>query len=73
MIRFFLEIHVSTRVVTTDCLPLTNLILVKGCTNPGSLNFLTVAHDIFSIILLFILAYKTMCHSTCKGQKGPPY
>ena len=39
-----------TRVVTSSCLPVTNLILVQGCTKLGPVNFLAVAHNIFSII-----------------------
>ena len=51
--QFFLGIRVRTRVVTSFCLPVTNVILVQGCENPGPVNFLTMAHDIFSIVLLF--------------------
>ena len=51
---FFFLIRVRTRVVTSFCLPVTNLILVQGCTKPGPVNFLTVAHNIFSIITDFV-------------------
>jgi hypothetical protein len=35
----YLVIRVRTRVVTSFCLPVTNVILVQGCTKPGSVNF----------------------------------
>ena len=34
----YLFIRVRTRVVTSFCLPVTNLILVQGCTKPGPIN-----------------------------------
>jgi hypothetical protein len=68
--QFFEEFMCRTRVVTSYCLPVTNLILVQECTNPGSVIVLTVAHYIFSIILFFS-AYKHVCHCMRTRQKWP--